>query len=228
MALAILAGAAPAPAQSADRDEPVVRHAIVEAVRARMGEAADVQIARLNIVRESAFAVASMTATPEPGSRTRHLVRFTLSMVGRHGALVRLGYASAEIHVAAAHVLIGRPVTRGGELTDADLRVVTDDVGTVPFAPLPTSEDVLGGRVTRDLREGEIVTPAMLRAQPLVRSGDTVRTHAVVGQVEIIGHAVAQQSGSRHDRIRLVNPESRRTLFGRVIGAGDVEVIHES
>jgi flagella basal body P-ring formation protein FlgA len=71
------------------------------------------------------------------------------------------------------------------------------------------------------------VTATMLRVQPLVRSGDMVRTHVMMGRVDVTGRAIAQQSGQRNDRIKLVNPESRKSLTGLIIGAGEVVIVHE-
>jgi len=207
----------------------MVRHAIIEAVRGRMGAAAVVRIDRLTVVRASANEVASMTAVPEPGSRAGRLVRFTLMAPGSGEARPTdryLGTATAELHVALPHLRASQPVARGTLLAASDVCASTEDVGVAALSPPPSVDQVVGGRAVRDLLAGEILTTALVRAQPLVRSGDTVITRARVGQVEILGRAVAQQSGGRHDRIRLVNPESRRTLFGRVTGAGEVEVMH--
>jgi flagella basal body P-ring formation protein FlgA len=89
------------------------------------------------------------------------------------------------------------------------------------------AKDLVGGRAVRDLRIGEVLTPALVKAQPLVRSGDTVSVRIRLGAVEATGKAVAQQSGFRHDRIKLINPDSRRQMVGRVVGAGEVEVLYE-
>ena len=56
----------------------------------------------------------------------------------------------------------------------------------------------------------------------------SVVVRARVGGIEAEGRAIASQNGVAGDVIRLVNPDSRRTLQGRIVGAGEVEVIHES
>ena len=227
-ALAILLMSVPALAQSADAAEGVVRRAILEAVRSRMGSGAEVRIERLTIT--AATRAASLVATPEPGSRTGRLVRFTLTADPAADGVTpgaRVGVAAAEIRVAAPVVQLARSVETGAVLTDADLLVAVRDVGSVPLCPLPGREEVTGSKAVRDMQPGDVISAAMLRAQPLVRSGDTVRTRVRFGAVEVIGVAVAQQSGARHDRIRLINPDSKRTFTGRVTGAGEVEVIHE-
>ena len=223
----VLATAGVALAQPADAGNPTVRQAIVAAVQARMGQAAEVRIDRLTVTLDSQVAAPAMTATPEPGARTGELVRFTLS--GGGAALPttpRLGWASAEIHVVALLVKLSRPVSRGSVIGDGDIEMSPGDVGTGPMAPVPVPADVVGSRASRDLPAGQVLSSALLRAQPLVRSGDTVRTRVSIGQVEVYGSAIAQQSGNRDDQIRLLNPDSRRALVGRVTGAGEVEVIH--
>jgi flagella basal body P-ring formation protein FlgA len=132
----------------------------------------------------------------------------------------------AVVYVAVEHTRVAKPIQRGATVTDTDLAVSHSETGPAPLQPLPTLADTVGGRAVRDLRAGELVTPALVRAQPLVKSGETVRTTVRMGPVEAVGQAVAQQSGHRNDRIRLINPESKRQLFGRVTGPGEVEVIH--
>jgi len=226
-ALALLLISVPAHTQDADPAEAIVRHAILEAVRARMGATAEVGIERLTIT--GGPRAAAVIATPEPGSRTGRVVRFTLTAApaadgGTPGT--RVGVAAAEIQVTAPVVLLARSVEHGTTLAASDLQVAARDVGSVPLGPLPSPEDVIGAKAVRDMQPGDMMTAAMVRAQPMVRSGDTVRTTVRLGAVEVVGSAVAQQSGSRNDRIRLINPDSKRTFTGRITGAGEVEVIH--
>jgi flagella basal body P-ring formation protein FlgA len=158
-------------------------------------------------------------------------MRFTLmadDTRNPRGGSRRVGQATAAVYVAVEHVRAAGTIARGATVTDADLVVSHDEVGISPFVPLPLAKDVAGGRAIRDLRPGEVLTPSLVKAQPLVRSGDTVYVRVRLGRVEAVGKAVAQQSGFRHDRIKLINPDSRRTMVGRVVGAGEVEVLYES
>jgi len=228
-ALALLLISVPAHSQGAGMADGVVRRAILEAVRSRMGSEVDVRIERLTVTGDAK--AAAVIATPEPGSRTGGLVRFTLTADPAVDSLTtgaRLGVAAADIRVSAPVVQLGRSVATGAVLSEADLLVAVRDVGAVPFGPLPGREDVIGAKAVRGLQPGDAITAAMLRAQPLVRSGDTVRTRVRFGTVEVVGAAIAQQSGARNERIRLINPESKRTFTGRITGAGEVEVIHET
>jgi flagella basal body P-ring formation protein FlgA len=227
MAVALLMSARPVVAQSAAADDPAVRHAIIKAVQARLGTDAEVRLDKVKIVRGP---TADLVAIPEPGSRLGRLIRFTLRSAAaqRAGDLVAsVGYALAEVHAAAPHLEVGRVITRGSELLAEDLVETDDDLGAVLLGPLPILADAVGTHAARDLQQGEVVTATMLRVQPLVRSGEMVRTRAIVGRVEVSGRAIAQQSGQRNDRIKLINPDSRKSLTGTITGAGEVVIVHE-
>ena len=47
----------------------------------------------------------------------------------------------------------------------------------------------------------------------------------VSSALEITGRAVALQAGDRHEVIPVMNPETRQTRRGRVVGPGEVEMI---
>jgi flagella basal body P-ring formation protein FlgA len=215
-------------AAGAAADDAAVRAAIVQAVQARMGAAADVRIADLRV--DMSADGTSLTARPEPGSRSGGPVRFALiapRVDGKPGAR-RVGSAVATVHVSVAHARAARDVPRGTTVGAGDLIESRDDIGVMPLAAPLTVQDAAGGRAARDLSPGEILTPALVHPQPLVRSGDEVVVTVVMGGLVVSGMAIAQQSGRRNDRIKLINPDSRRTLVGRVTAPGRVEVIHGS
>ena len=228
LAAALVLCAAPTLAERAPAyNESAVRLAVVDAVRARLGGDAEITLDKVKIVLDS---TAPVVATPEPGARLGHVVRFMLvpTAPAKAGeAPAAAGYVLADVRAAVRHLEVTRPVTHGTEVSAGDLTEVVGDIGALPMAPMPVLADVVGSRASRDLREGEIVTAAMLRSQPLVRSGEVVRTRVAVGSVEVVGRAIAQQSGQRNDRIKLINPDSRKSLTGLITGAGEVMIVHE-
>lgn len=228
LVLALLLGVVPGAAGATDTPdaETPVRLALLQAVRARMGETAAVDLADLTIHLTHPLDGRPLVATPDPGSRVGRAVRFSLGVADGASRPRTVGRAVAVVRVAVAHARAAAAVSRGAVLDDTDLAEVNEDVGVVALAPLPRKADATGCRALRDLVAGERLTPGVLRAEPLVKAGDTVRIIVRVGAVEAEGEAVAQQSGHRHDRIRLINPVSRRPLTGRVTGRGEVEVLH--
>ena len=224
---AVLSGGELSAQPDAGADAPV-RLAMVQAIRLRMGENAAVRLEHVVITLSNPLDASRLTATPEPGSRLGRPVRFTLTLPPSDSSPRprRVGSATASVHVAVEHARAATAIARGATLGDTDLAVSHDELGSVPLAPVPVRADVIGSRAVRDLLAGEVLTATLVRVQPLVKAGETVRTTVRLGGIEATGQAVAQQSGHRNDRIRLINPESRRPLFGRVTGPGEVEVIH--
>ncbi|MDO8834112.1 MAG: flagellar basal body P-ring formation chaperone FlgA [Vicinamibacterales bacterium] len=215
-------------AQSDPGGDVAVRLALIQAVRLRMGEQAAVRLEHVAFTLAGPADTTGLTAAPEPGSRLGRPVRFALLLPPSNGRPrpSRVGSATAHVFVAVEHARAARAVARGTTLDDTDLATSHDELGPVPLVPVPVRADMIGSRAVRDLLAGEVLTTALVRTQPLVKAGETVRTTVKLGGIEAVGQAVAQQSGQRHDRIRLINPESRRPLFGRITGPGNVEVLH--
>lgn len=215
----------------ADPPEPIAgpaHEAIVEAVRARFGEAAEVQVEslQLRVVHELDGRV---TATPAPGAQVGRVMRFQLFEPTDGSSLrrTRVGYAEAVVRVSHAYTTVVRRVRGGSILAEQDVIEATGDVGRTRLERLPELAEVVGAKTRRAVEPGEPITTSALTIPPLVRSGETVVTLARIGPVEARGRATASQRGSLGDVIRLVNPESGRRLRGRVVAQGQVEVIHE-
>lgn len=226
--------------------ESAVRHAVVETVKARMGQGADVRIETLQFKATPGDGVRALIASPEPGARLGRQNRFTLQWVvqpsGRasspapgaspateHGVRrllpVAAGYAVASVFVAVEHVRASRPIARGEACDEADLVFGHGEVGAVLVQRLPRLSEVLGCRVLRNVMADEVVTRTALSVRAMVKSGDVVAVRAAADGVSVEGLAVAQQSGSEGDVIRAVNSDSRRTLKVRVVAPGRVEVV---
>jgi len=218
--------------------EAPVRAAIVEAVRARMGSDVDVSIGTLQIRQANgAMPVPSIAAVPDVGARTGGFVRFVL-YDGRTtptaagggatpGSGRRVGTADAEIFVIADQVKARHAIPRGQVIAKDDIDGGREEIGRMPLKLLPGVRLALGAKTVRAIAAGERIVAAMISAPTMVKSGDAVQTVVRVGSVEARGTAIATQTGTLGEEIRLVNVNSRRTLRGRVIGEREVEVLHE-
>lgn len=214
-------------AQTTGSPDPRVEQAIVECVRARMGETADVTVDQLRLSLAHAFD-GTLAARPEPGARLARTLRFTLvaGQPGRKGgAAIRVGTATAMVSVAVNHARAARLVEAGRPLVADDLVTTFGDVGASPLTRLPESADLIGSAVLRPIARGEILTRSVVAEIPLVRAGDRVAVRAMAGGIEVTAEAIAAQAGRRGQIIRVVNPESRRGLQARVIGSRQVEVV---
>jgi flagella basal body P-ring formation protein FlgA len=200
--------------------ESAVRSAIAAAVE-QQTDAAGVTL-DIRVV-EIPSGVSPDAADVEAGARFGRPSRFRLRAGERS-----IGYAVAVVHGSSRHLTTTRAVRAGETIAAGDLQEVATALGGLPVEPLPGAAQVVGGTTTRALAAGEAITSRLVRMPPAVRSGDVVSMRVVVEGVEAVGVATALQSGNVGDVIRLVNPESRRQLRGRITGKASVEVQNES
>lgn len=225
LALALVAATVRA---SDDAGDAAVVAAITRAVQARVGDGFLVHVE--NLTARVAAGDAVTAAVPAPGSRLSQIIHFALvgaRSAGSTGGTRRIGDAVARVRVTGPVVRAARDLARGRTLAADDIRVQEGEAGGAPLGPLPGPAEAIGAETRRPIRAGELLTPAVIRVAPLVESGQVVVAVAIVGSVGVEGRAIAAQHGGLGEIVRLVNPESRRSLRGRVIGPGRVEVLHE-
>lgn len=206
-------------AQAADAGR--VRQAIADVAAARLGPGVEIEVT----VTEARMIDADgpVVAVPDQGARVGTPSRFTLFADRRR---LRLGEATAVVTARGDAVRLRRALARGEIVGERDVETVRVPMDGARFAAGPTLEAIVGARAAHDMEAGTTFTPADFLAQPLVKPGESVRAIVRVSQgLEITGRAVALEAGDRHEVISVMNPETRQTRRGRVVGRGEVEMV---
>lgn len=224
LAIAVSAGAVGLRADDDGAGHEALRSAIEDAVAARLGPSASARVTSLVDVRVIAIEY-PLVAVPDATVRTGRAGRFAVIAVRPDGRRVRLGEATAIVAVTTDLVRTTRSVVRGMVLDTDDLEVARSEVVDVPLKSLPSMDELIGSRVTRDLPAGDRVTHADVSVEPTVRRGDVVRAAVRIRGVEIVATAVAMQNGARNEIIRVMNLESRQVFRGLVTAPKRVEVL---
>lgn len=211
-AMAMLAIAAGAGAETLVSPEDAIRQAVVD----RLGSV-EVTVVALDLT--SAAGAVFRSARPDPSARLGRPVRFTL--VPEKGPLV---FATATLRVVGDHVVAQRELFRGETVAEADVTQVRGELSNVPLRRLPTGEQVVGSRVLRPVAAQATVLPGAVVVRRAVEPGDRVTVLAVSGAIRVSAMLTAADGGEPGDVIRVVNRDSRRTLRGRVVKEGLVEV----
>jgi flagella basal body P-ring formation protein FlgA len=206
-------------------EEPV-KAAVRSAVETRLGRRVEVTLDDFTCALTTNPAQA-LAATPDPLARTGRSVRFaiTTAAVGPRGYAIRLGSASAVVRVSGPHVRAARTLSPGGTIAADDLQIVTGTFDGLMLRRLPSQSDLVGARLMRGVREGEPIATDAVVIPPVVRSGDQVRLTVRQGGVEAAVTAVAEQTASIGQVIRVVNASSHRPLRARVTAPGEAEVV---
>ncbi|PID77953.1 MAG: flagella basal body P-ring formation protein FlgA [Deltaproteobacteria bacterium] len=84
---------------------------------------------------------------------------------------------------------------------------------------------VLGKKLRKSYKKGEIIHSAMLFNPFLIKSGKEVQLIAVKGGLSIITHGKAMQNGHLGDIIPVLNIKSGKEVTGEIISSKSVQVI---
>lgn len=200
---------AAAPLLTADE---AVRRAIVD----RLGSV-DVTVVSIDVPARAGATF--RVARPDPAARLGRVMRFTLVPDG--GAAV---FASVTVRIVGERVVTLRSLDRGRTVSADDVSVVRGELTEGPLRRLPTGSQVIGSRVLRPIAASATVLPGSVVVRRAVEPGDRVTVVAVSGPVQVSATLTATDGGDAGDTIRVVNSDTRRTLRGRIVKEGLVEV----
>lgn len=209
-ALADTAAVAARPALLEPQD--AIRRAVVD----RMG-AVDVTVIAVDVPAGSIAQIRS--ARPDPAARLGKAMRFTL--VPETGPAL---FAAVTLRVVGEHVVAARNLSRGETVAEEDVAVVRGELTNTPLRRLPTGEQVIGSRVLRPIAAQSVVLPGAVVVRRAVEPGDRVTAVAASGPIQVSATLTAADGGEPGDVIRVVNTDSRKTLRGRIVKEGLVEV----
>ena len=202
-----------------------VGEAIARAVAGRMGPGATVRVEQIGVTATPA--AEPIEVTPAPDARTGRPSLFSLT-VSTPAGMRRIGSALATVLVETDLLRASRALARGDELSEGDVVAARGAVVGVALKRLPVAMEAVGARMSRTVDQDAVLSHDVLSAQWLVRSGQQVRVRAVVDGIEAHGLGIATEHGRAGAIVRVVNPESKKTLVGRVVGLREIEVIHGS
>jgi flagella basal body P-ring formation protein FlgA len=215
-----LSAQTPAPAAVAATPE-VMSRAIADAVVARVGAGAEVTV-RLTSAVAPNWTGDPTSASLDPAARLGAPIFVTF--FNGPGASLRV---SADVHIVADYVRASHTLLAGQTIGPADVTPVRDAVPAMPLRHLPTAAEVLGARTIRRVSAGDILQAGFVATPPVVQMGEPVTAIARIGDIEVAARFVAEDNGRIGDLIRIVNPDTKRTLRARIIKAGTVEVFNE-
>jgi flagella basal body P-ring formation protein FlgA len=216
LATAMAASVEPRPA--AQTTTVTAAEAIADAVRSRLGGAAQVTVLAIDGVELSRPV---REAKPDPVARLGAPIRFTL--IEERGPRIVI----ATVKVVADRVVTRRALLRGETLTADDVEIATGTLEGVPLRALLTGEQVIGSRALRPIDAAAVILPGFVAVKNAVDAGDKVTVVAVRGLVQVSAEFVAADSGRPGDVIRVMNPATRRYIRGRIVKPGLVEVMNE-
>lgn len=207
---------------------PAVEAAVTTAVRARVGADAEVSITAVERLQVPDGDV--IDAVIQPGATIGGQVALVLrGLVVRDGATViaPVGRVVVRLRIVVTHFHASHAVARGSHLAANDLVEARHALPRGPLKAWPSSDVLDHGRVLQDLAADACLSARVVAPSVAVVAGRDVSAVVREGRVEVRAALVAVDSGGVGSEVRVMHPESRRTMRARVVGRAEVEIRHD-
>jgi flagella basal body P-ring formation protein FlgA len=133
-------------------------------------------------------------------------------------------WVTAVLETRVEAVVAKRPLGRYKPLDEDDIEVRPVDLGDLPSDYLSDPGMVVGKRTRRALDSGTVMRPDLLESPPIVKRGDRVVIVAETGGLRVTTLGQVKQKGALGETIPIVNLDSNRIVYGRVVDARTVRV----
>lgn len=133
-------------------------------------------------------------------------------------------WVTATISVESPVVIAKQAIHRRQIITEDMIDVVAADLAKLPSNALTDMEEVVGKRALRVINPSEVLRTDLIDLPPLVKRNDIVTIVAETGALRVMTKGEVRESGRRGDRIRVMNLDSKKEVFARVVDPTTVRV----
>jgi flagella basal body P-ring formation protein FlgA len=129
----------------------------------------------------------------------------------------------AEAIVSKRRILPGAPLQKE-DFVVQKVDVTTGFLAEVRGLFLNKDEPVQGLEARNTLLEGQPVLVNAVQRIPALKRGEPVRLKVLSGTVALVTDGIADEPGHINQKIRVISRLTKRTLVGRLVEGGTVEV----
>ena len=133
-------------------------------------------------------------------------------------------WATAQVEVLGPVVVTRKPLGRYKPISEDDIVVQTMDLANLPSNVLSDPEAVIGKRTKRAIGAQTPLRADVIELPPLVKRGDLVMIIVEAQGLKITARGLVKKKGRLGERIPVVNVDSKKMLYARVIDSNTVKV----
>ena len=141
-----------------------------------------------------------------------------------NGKFYKRVWATATVEVLAEVVITKKPVGRHKPITEDDIELLKMDLAKLPSGVITDTEAVLGKRTRRAIGAKTVLRADLVEFPPLVKRGDVVVIIAESSGLKITALGEAKKKGRLGESIPVMNYDSKKILYGRVLDSNTVVV----
>ena len=166
-----------------------------------------------------------VTIFVEPPARRDYLGSVPFSVIiDVDGEYRRRIWAVASVEVTAEVVVANRPIERFRRIEPEDVSIKRVNLAEVSSSSIREMSQIMDKRARRRIAPNEVIRTDMVEFPPLVKRGDKVFIIAESPGMRITALGEARDNGAAGDTIRVVNLDSKKSLYGSVIDASTIQV----
>ncbi len=125
--------------------------------------------------------------------------------------------ALAATHLPKGHLIAPQDIT----WQKVDLRSQGDSLFTQETPPI-------GWETHRHVAQGQLIRAKDLGPATLIHKGEAVQIEAKVGQLSVLDKGIALQAGTMGQNIAVLNAQSRKQIYAKVVGKQMVAIMLEN
>ncbi len=140
------------------------------------------------------------------------------------GRVVKKVFVGADVDVVCKAVFARRALKRNHVIGEDDVELRRSPRSRLPRNYIDSLADILGKKTKRRVAAATALRPDMVEIPCLIHRRDVVVIVAAMKGMQVTTLGEARQKGRRGDRIKVVNLDSRKTVYARVVDSNTVAV----
>lgn len=145
-------------------------------------------------------------------------------MFSVNGKFKKKVWVTVNIEVLTEVVVAKRPLGRYKIINESDVHLIEMDLAKLPSNVITNCEEILGKRTKRSLNAHEVLRTDLIELPPLVKRGDIVLIVAESEGLKVTALGKAKEKGRRGEMIRVLNIDSSKAIYARVLDSSRVKV----
>lgn len=141
-----------------------------------------------------------------------------------NGKFEKKVWVTVEIEVVTSVVVTTKPLGRYKRIESDDIHLQKMDLASLPSNIITNTEEALGKRTKRTIDAETPLRTDLIEFPPLVRRGDVVTVIAESDGLRITTRGKIKQRGCRGDKIKVVNLNSNKVIYAKIIDSNTVRV----
>ena len=160
---------------------------------------------------------------PSPNSNRMGKIPFSVSFEV-NGKLYKRIWTAASVEIFTNVVVTKKPLGRHKPITEDDIEIRKMDLAQLPSDVITDPAAILGQRTRRAIGTQTVMRPNLVEFPPLLKRGDVVVIIAETAGLKITALGEVKKKGRLGERIPVVNLDSKKVLYARVLDGNTVKV----